>query len=255
MVKPPKTPSFSLDRRRALVTGSGRGIGFAAAAALAEAGAHVLLAARTMAEITEAASAIKGAGGSAEAVQLDVTDLSAVERAVSGGGPFDILINNAGINRPRPMIEIAAEDFDAVMEVNVRAAYFVAQAVARRKIAAGRGGSIINISSQMGHVGGPNRTVYCASKHAMEGMTKAMAFELGPHGIRVNTICPTFVETPLSRSSLAQPQFREWVMSKIKLGRLAQPEDIMAAVVFLAGDGSAMITGSALMIDGGWTAG
>ena len=123
-------------------------------------------------------------------------------------------------------------DFDAVMEVNVRAAYFVAQAVARGKIAAGRGGSIINISSQMGHVGGPNRTVYCASKHAMEGMTKAMAFELGPRGIRVNTICPTFVETPLSQSSLAQPQFREWVISKIKLGRLAQPEDIMAAWSF-----------------------
>jgi len=255
MVKLPKTPSFRLDGRRALVTGGGRGIGLAAAAGLAEAGAHILLAARTMAEITEAASAIKAAGGSAEAVQLDVTDLSAVERAVSGTGPFDILVNNAGINRPRPMIEMSAKDFDAVMEVNVRAAYFVAQAVARGMAGAGRGGSIINISSQMGHVGGPNRTVYCASKHAMEGMTKAMAFELGPRGIRVNTICPTFVETPLSQSSLAQPQFREWVMSKIKLGRLAQLEDIMAALVFLAGDGAAMITGSALMIDGGWTAG
>jgi len=250
----PRAPSFRLDGKRALVSGAGRGIGLAAAAALAGAGAHVTLAARTEAEIEAAAAAIRGSGGLAEALVLDVTDLAAGARAVAAAEPFDILVNNAGTNRPRPFAEVSVDDFDAIMGLNVRAVFFLAQAVARRLIGAGRPGSIINVSSQMGHVGAANRSVYCASKWALEGLTKAMAVELGPHGIRVNTLGPTFIETPLARQFLADSAFRQQVVGKIKLGRVGQVEDLMGAIVFLAGDAAALMTGAALLVDGGWTA-
>ena len=248
------TPSFRLDGRRALVTGAGRGIGLAAASGLAEAGAHVTLASRTVQEIEAAAKAIRARGQSAEALTLDVRDVDAVRAAVAAREPFDILVNNAGTNRPAPFVDVKSEDFDFVFSLNVRAAYFVAQAVARRLMEAGRPGSIINVSSQMGHVGGRNRTVYCATKHAMEGFTKAMAIELAPHGIRVNTLAPTFIETPMTRPFFENQAFREDTLKRIKLGRLGQLEDLTGAIVFLAGDASALMTGSSLVVDGGWTA-
>nr|WP_254021545.1 glucose 1-dehydrogenase [Mesorhizobium escarrei] len=250
----PVTPSFRLDGRRALVTGAGRGLGVAIAAALADAGAQVHLIARTATDVEAVAAAIEARGGYAKAALIDVTDLNQVRAALGSMAPFDILVNNAGTNRPKPMIEATQADFAAIFDLNVRAAYFVSQAVVGGMIADGRGGSIINISSQMGLVGAPNRTLYCASKHALEGLTKAMAVELAANGIRVNTIAPTFVETPMTRPYLEDPAFSRDVLSKIKLGRLGRVEDLMGAVVYLASDASALVTGTALVVDGGWTA-
>lgn len=256
----PMTPTFRLDNKRALVTGAGRGIGLAAAVALAEHGADVTLAARSGAEIESVAAQINesskasGQGGPAKALVLDVTDLSRMQAAIAETGPYDILVNNAGTNRPAPLLEVTVEDFDVIYGLNVRAAYFVAQAVARGLVEARLPGSIINISSQMGHVGAPRRSVYCGSKHAVEGMTKAMAMDLAPHQIRVNTIGPTFIETPLALGFLKDPAFRDSVLSKIKLGRLGKVEDLMGAVVYLASAASSLVTGTSLVIDGGWTA-
>ena len=251
----PSTPSFRVDGRRALVTGASRGIGMGAAVALAEAGATVTLAARSADDLQGIAGKLAARGLEGEPLALDVGDVEAVRAAVAAGGPFDILVNNAGVNRPGPMTEVTPEDFDFVMDINVRAAYFVAQAVLHGMIAAGRGGTIINTSSQMGLVGGIDRTVYCASKFAIEGLTRALAIEAAPHGIRVNTICPTFVRTPLTEPTFADPERVAWIESKIELGRVAEIEDMMGPVVFLASDAAAMITGSSLVVDGGWTAG
>jgi len=249
-----KTPSFRLDGKRALVTGAGRGIGLAAASVLAAAGARVTLAARTREEIEAAAASIRARGEAAEALPLDVTDVAAVQAALAAAEPYDVVINNAGSNRPAPFADVRVEDFDAIFALNVRAAFFVAQAAARRLIEAKRPGSIVNVSSQMGHVGAARRSVYCASKHAMEGFTKAMAIELAPHKIRVNSLAPTFIETPMTRPFFANEAFRTEVLAKIKLGRVGQLEDLTGAVVFLASDASALMTGSSLVIDGGWTA-
>jgi len=249
-----KTPSFRLDGKRALVTGAGRGLGLAAASALADAGAHVTLAARTSSEIDEAAQAIRARGQQATPLALDVRDVEATQKVIAAQEPFDILVNNAGTNRPAPFVDVKVEDFDFVFELNVRAAYFVAQAVARRLIEAKKPGSIINMSSQMGHVGGPTRTVYCATKHAMEGFTKAMAIELAAHKIRVNTLAPTFIETPMTRPFFQNEAFRKDTLARIKLGRLGQLEDLTGAIVFLTSDASALMTGTSLVIDGGWTA-
>jgi NAD(P)-dependent dehydrogenase (short-subunit alcohol dehydrogenase family) len=249
-----KTPSFRLDGKRALVTGAGRGLGLAAASALADAGAHVTLAARTASEIEEAAQAIRDRGQQASPLTLDVRDVAAVKTAIAAQVPFDILVNNAGTNRPAPFVDVKVEDFDFVFELNVRAAYFVAQAVARVLVSAKKPGSIINMSSQMGHVGGPTRTVYCATKHAMEGFTKAMAIELALHKVRVNTLAPTFIETPMTRPFFQNEAFRKDTLARIKLGRLGQLEDLTGAIVFLASDASALMTGTSLVIDGGWTA-
>jgi NAD(P)-dependent dehydrogenase (short-subunit alcohol dehydrogenase family) len=248
------TASFRLDGRRALVTGGGRGIGLTAASALADAGAHVTLAARTQKEIEEAAAAIRARGQQADALALDVTDIDAVRSALATRAPYQILVNNAGINRPAFLPDVKVEDFDAIFALNVRAAFFMAQTVALRLLEAKLPGSIINISSQMGHVGAARRTVYCASKHAMEGFTKAMAVELAPHNIRVNSLGPTFLETPMTRPFFENKAFRDEVLSKIKLGRIGQLEELTGAIVFLASDASSLMTGSALVLDGGWTA-
>ena len=250
----PRTPSFRLDGRRALVAGASSGIGLGCAAALAEAGAHVVMAARGRERLRDAVAAVKAAGRSAEALTLDITDGPATRRALEAGAACDVLVNSAGLARHGPAVETDPADYDRVMDANVRGAYFLATAAARGMMAAGKGGSIVTVSSQMGHVGGVDRAVYCASKHAVEGFTKAMAIEWGPHGIRVNTVCPTFIRTPLTEPTFNDPERVAWLTDKIKLGRVGEVADIMGAVVFLASDASALITGSALSIDGGWTA-
>jgi NAD(P)-dependent dehydrogenase (short-subunit alcohol dehydrogenase family) len=251
----PRTPSFRLDGRTALVAGASRGIGLACAAALAEAGAHVVCAARGREALDAIVSEIKAAGGSAEALTFDISDIETTAAAIAAIPNLQVYVNSAGIARHAPALSTPAADFDAVMDVNFRAAYFSSVAAARNMIAAGKGGSIINVSSQMGHVGGVDRTVYAASKHALEGMTKAMAIEWGKAGIRVNTIAPTFIRTELGAKTLENPERLAWIMSKIKLGRVGEIEDIMGAVTFLASDASALITGASLLVDGGWTAG
>jgi NAD(P)-dependent dehydrogenase (short-subunit alcohol dehydrogenase family) len=251
----PRTPSFRLDGKRALVTGAGRGIGLACAAALAEYGAAVTLCARSASELEEAAAAIRARGGLANTMVIDVTDTKAFAAAVDAAEPFDIFLNNAGTNRAKRVEDVTEDDYDVVMDLNLRAAYFAAQAVIKKLLATGHKGSIINMSSQMGHVGGPKRSLYCASKWAMEGFTRAMAIDLGDSGIRINTICPTFIETSMTKPFLADKDFGDYVLSKIKLGRVGQVEDLMGPVVFLASDASALMTGASLLVDGGWTIG
>ena len=253
-MKLPVTPSFSLQGRRALVAGGSSGIGLGCAVALAEAGAHVIVMARRKDQLDGVVAAMTSAGHSVEALVGDLADIEATSAVIDAIRPLDVFVNSAGMARHSPATETAADDFDAVMNVNLRGAYFASQAVAKAMIADGRPGSIINISSQMAVVGGVDRAVYCASKHAVEGFTKSMAIELGPHRIRVNTVCPTFIRTPLTEQTFSQPARVNWIEEKIKLGRVGEVEDIMGAVRFLASDASALVTGTALLIDGGWTA-
>jgi NAD(P)-dependent dehydrogenase (short-subunit alcohol dehydrogenase family) len=250
----PRTPSFNLSGKRALITGASSGIGLACAAALAEHGAEVTLAARSGAKLREIAEAMNAENWTAHVLELDVAEVAEAEAAVAENGPFDILINSAGLARHSAAIETREPDFDAVHNLNVKGAYFLTRTVAKGLIEAGKPGSLINISSQMAHVGGIDRAVYCATKHAVEGFTKAMAIEWGKQGIRVNTICPTFILTPLTQSTFDNPDRAAWIMDKIKLPRVGEVTDIMGAAVFLASDASAMVTGTSLLIDGGWTA-
>ncbi|HEY1846043.1 MAG TPA: SDR family oxidoreductase [Buttiauxella sp.] len=250
----PRTPDFRLDSRRALVTGGSRGIGFAAAVALAHAGAEVWIVARSAAQLAESSALAAREGLKLHPVAVDITDASRVADALAGLPDFDVLVNSAGLARHQPFLEVSEPHYDEVMALNLRATFFVSQQVARRMVSRDNGGSIIHISSQMGHVGGPERSVYCASKFALEGLTKTMALELGKAGIRVNTLCPTFIATELSRTALADPPFHRYVLDNIKLGRLGTLEDIMGPVVFLASPAAALITGASLLVDGGWTA-
>ena len=250
----PRTPSFRLDGKRALVTGASSGIGQGAAMAVAEAGAHVVCAARGMDRLNETVAEMKAAGYSAEALGLDVGDVDAIKAALAEQAPFDVLVNSAGLARHSAALETVPDDYDAVMGVNMRGAYFLSTEIAKAQLAAGIRGSIIHVSSQMGHVGGIDRAVYAASKHGLEGMIKSMAIEWGPKGIRINSICPTFIRTPLTASTFDNPDRVAWIEEKIKLGRVGEVEDIMGAVVYLASDASALVTGTSILVDGGWTA-
>ena len=229
--------------RTALVTGAGRGIGRGCALALAEAGADVVAVSRS------AAPAAEGMRSAA----CDVTDSARVRELIAGLPRLDVLVVAAGANVPEPLLEVSDEHLDALLALNVRAVFVTVQAAARRMVAAG-GGAIVLISSQMGHVGAPRRSVYCTTKHAVEGLTKAAAVELAPHGVRVNAVAPTFVETPMTAGFLADARFRAEVESQIPLGRIGRVEDVTGAVLYLASDASALVTGTSLRVDGGWTA-
>ena len=250
----PRTPSFRLDGRRALVAGASSGIGAACAVALAEQGADVTLCARREPELRALAEEMRDVGMRVDILPLDITDTAATEAALAAGPAFDVMVNSAGTAKHSPAVETQPADFDFATNLNFRAAYFLTRTVAKRLIAEGKPGSLINISSQMAHVGGIDRAVYAATKHAVEGMTKSMAIEWGPHGIRVNTIAPTFIRTALTAATFANPERAAWIASKIKLGRVGEVEDIMGAVAFLASDAAALVTGTSLIVDGGWTA-
>jgi len=232
----PSTPSFQLDNQRAIVTGAGRGIGAAAAVALAQAGAEVTLVARSANEIESVAKAINDQGYKAQAQTLDVSSLSDVTAFFADRRAFNIVVNNAGTNRPAPLAEVTEEDYDAVLDLNLKSTYFVTQSATQKMIDEGVRGSLIHISSQMGHVGGPNRTLYCASKWGLEGFNKAVALDLAQYGIRSNTICPTFIKTPMTKPFFEDKKFLE------------------SPVVFLASEASSLMTGSSMVVDGGWTA-
>ena len=245
---------FRLDGKTALVTGAGRGLGRAIAIALAQAGAELILNSRTPAELGTVAAEIAATGGKARTLPFDVTDGAAMQDAFSGLDRLDILVNNAGVNRPLPFLEVDEATLDRMIALNIRALFRTAQEGARLMVA-GNGGVIVNMSSQMGHVGSElNRTVYVMTKHAVEGLTKAMAVELAPKGVRVVSIAPTFIKTPLTEPFFKDPAFSKWVHDRIPLGRLGTVDEVAHAVVFLASPAAGLVTGSSLLVDGGWTA-
>jgi len=243
--------NFSLEGKVALVTGAGRGIGRACALALADAGARVIAVARTAADLDELCQA--GPAGAISPWVVDATSPELLER-IEGLSALDVLVNNAGTNRPQAFVEVTDDALETMVELNLLAAFRVARAAARVMRRAANGGSIIHMSSQMGHVGSPGRTVYCMTKHGIEGLNRAMAVELAPDAIRVNSVAPTFIETPMTRPMLEDPEFRKFVDDRIPLGHMGQPRDVAMAVLFLASSTSAMVTGDSLRIDGGWTA-
>lgn len=239
---------FDLTGKTAVVTGGSKGLGEAISLTLAEAGAEVLAVARD----PDALAALAARNSRITAWPADVLDpgfaAALAERDV------DILVNNAGTNKPLPMVEVPVETLDHMLNLNVRSAFLVAQSAAKSMLRRGEGGAIINITSQMGHVGSPRRTVYCMTKHALEGLTKAMAVELAPHAIRVNSVAPTFIQTPMTAPMLADPEFRGFVERMIPMGKTGQPQDVADAVLYLASPAAAMVTGTSLLVDGGWTA-
>ena len=249
---------FRVDGQVALVTGAGRGIGAAIAQLLAQAGAQLVLVSRTADELQQTASRIEAAGGQAQLRVCDVTDSAAVRALIETLPQLDILVNNAGTNIPEPFVDVTDQHLDALIDLNLRAVFVVAQAGVRKMLQhparLSRGGVVINLSSQMGHIGSPNRSVYCMTKHGVEGLTKAMAVELAPLGIRVNSIGPTFVDTPLVRRIVDTPEKSRFVLANIPMGRLTSVTDIAAAAVYLASPAAAMVTGTCLLVDGGWTA-
>jgi NAD(P)-dependent dehydrogenase (short-subunit alcohol dehydrogenase family) len=237
----------ALDGKTALVTGAGRGIGRATALALAKAGAKVVAVSRTDADLQSLAAE---APEHITPLAADVLD-PAFHAQIEAMTALDILVNNAGGNRPKMMVDVDDETLDWMIDLNIRSVYKVARAAAR---AMKRGGVIVNMSSQMGHVGSPKRTVYCMTKHAVEGLTKAMAVELAPAGIRVVSIAPTFVVTPMTAGMFQDAEFKKFVYDMVPMGELPVPEDIAEAIVFLASPAARFITGDSLRVDGGWTA-
>ncbi|MEO5900619.1 MAG: glucose 1-dehydrogenase [Ilumatobacteraceae bacterium] len=238
----------------AIVTGAGRGIGAVCASALADAGADVVLIARSTDQLEAVAQTIRATGRQATVHPCDVTDPTKVRELVAALERVDILVNNAGTDRPTAFLDVEPSLLDEILAVNVKGTFFMSQEVARRAIDAGTSASIVNISSQLGLVGGAYETAYCAAKFAVEGLTKSMAIELARHGIRVNGVAPTVVETERTAIALADESLRRLIIGRIPLGRLATAQDVANAVVFLASPAASMITGVTIPVDGGWVA-
>ena len=253
MIKLPEMPSMSLEGKTALITGASSGIGQGAAVALAFAGANVICVARGKDRLVETEKALKEKNWAVTSAVVDINDHSAVQN-IFANHEIDIVVNAAGQARHSAAVDTTPEDYDAVMNVNLKSAYFISTTAAKSMLERSTNGSIIHISSQMAHVGGVDRAVYSASKHALEGMVKSMAIEWGPDGIRINSICPTFVRTPLTEPTFQNPDRVRWIKDKIKLGRVGEVSDIMGAIFYLATDLSSMVTGTSILVDGGWTA-
>jgi NAD(P)-dependent dehydrogenase (short-subunit alcohol dehydrogenase family) len=251
-------PSFGLAGKRALVTGATKGMGRDAAVALADAGADLFLTGRDEGELAECAEEVRGLGRRAETMAADLADLDAVRSlgatAIEALGGIDVLVNNAGVAELEPVLEVTEEKWDHQLDVNLKAPFFLTQAVARSMVEAGTGGKVINIASTAGLIGVPDHSAYCASKGGLLTLTKTLAFELGPHGIQVNAICPAIVMTPMGRQVWDHPGIREEALAKFPAGRFGEELDISAAIVYLASSASDWMTGSQLVIDGGLTA-
>ena len=245
--------SYDLSGSKALVTGASKGIGEACAKALADAGAELLLVSRTKKALEEVKSKIDDSGGKSSIFVADISSMESIKK-LRTLGPFNILVNNAGSNVPEHFCEVSEKNFDNIMTLNVKSNFFVAQIVAKAMIESDVKGSIINISSQMGITGGKNRSVYCCSKHAMEGFSKCMALDLAKYGIRVNTVCPTYIETDMTRPYFKNKDFKNFILNRMPLGKVGKPEDVAGAVLYLASEASKMVTGSSIKVDGGWTA-
>ena len=250
----PVIPSFKLTGKKALVVGASSGIGLASACALASEGASITLASRRSKNLEKISNEMSLKGWVSNCLEMDILDIESTKTLVRDNGPFDILVNSAGLARHSKMVDTTLEDFDDVMNVNLRGAYFLTQSVAMGLLKASKPGSLINISSQMAHVGGPIRSVYNMTKAGLEGLTRGMAIDLAKNNIRVNTVCPTFIVTPMTKKFLKDKKFKRNMLSNIPLGRFAQTNDVATAVAFLASDSSSMITGTSILIDGGWTA-
>jgi NAD(P)-dependent dehydrogenase (short-subunit alcohol dehydrogenase family) len=245
--------SFDLSGKLALITGAGRGIGEGCALALARAGADVVLVSRSADELERVAERVEALGRRAIAEPCDVTSSERVRALAERAGEVDILVNSAGANIPAPFLDLEEAAFDTMLAVNLKGTFLMCQAIARSMVVRGEG-SIVNVSSQMGHVGGPNRAAYCASKHGVEGLTKAIALELAPRGIRINSVAPTYIETPLTEPFFADPQFRADTVRRIPLGRIGDVDDVVGAVVYLASPAASLVTGTSVLVDGGYTA-
>ena len=249
---------IDLRNKTALVTGAGKGLGRATAIALAEAGAKVVIVSRTLSDLIKVEKLIKKTKGSCLKFECDVTDLNKFKSILKKIKKLDILVNNAGNNRPEHFTKVKKENMEYLVELNMKAAFNIAQMCSQKMVELKSrkkvGGSIINMSSQLGRVGAPIRSVYNMTKFGLEGLTRGMALELGKYNIRVNTVCPTFVATPMVKEFFKNKKFKQQVLENIPLGRLAEENDVSTAVAFLAADSSNSITGTSFMVDGGWTA-
>nr|WP_209810111.1 glucose 1-dehydrogenase [Ammoniphilus resinae] len=247
---------FNLSDKVAVITGASKGIGREISLLLADAGVDVVIIARNRTELEEVAAEIKEKGRRVLIIPLDITRTEdvelAVEQIIQYYGAIDILVNNAGINIPKPAVEVTESDWDRVMDLNLRSAFFVSQAVGRQMIKQKRG-KIIHISSQMAFVGYYDRAAYCSSKGGLTQMMKALAIEWAPYQVNVNAIAPTFIETQMTKNMFEKEEFRRDVLSRIPMGRLAKPEDLFGAILFLASGTSDMVTGQTIVVDGGWT--
>ena len=250
--------NYNLKNKTAVVTGAGKGLGRACAIALAEAGANLVIISRTKKDLDEVSRVIKKLKSKCKSYVCDITDYNEIKEIINKQSKIDILVNNAGNNIPEHFTKVKTKNMEYLVKINTVATFNLAQLCAlkmiksknRRKV----GGSIINMSSQMGHVGGPIRSVYNMNKWGLEGLTKGMSLDLAKYNIRVNTVCPTFVVTPMTKNFLKNKKFKRETLNNIPLGRFAELSEISSAVVFLASDAASMITGTSLLVDGGWTA-